>query len=316
MSTFNFLVFLNAYGDANSSNAPSLNNFRWDREVKGLAVNNPNGRSFSLAPGETKTLFSGLRTLLQDGTTQYSLTLKFLTTNTYVLTNVAGTAPNFRTPRAPGADATTQITATINGPLVTFASTGGTPLNLIVGGVVAGDYVRLGNLFNQVNQGEQKILARTATSFTVENEIGTAEGPITLGAGFASQLQIYSALGVQVGDTLVISGGFSPVTQDSYKVTGVGANFLEFFSADVLPLEGPITTQDIAVYDSAKQFVYLESDQHVSLNINGAAAGEIKPFVSLSSTQPGIFMRTSTQYSMSVTNNSSDSASLFLATVE
>jgi hypothetical protein len=316
MAIFNFLVFLNAYEDANSSNQPSLSNFRWDREVNGLAVNNAQSLAFLLAPGETKTLFNGSRTLGQDGSTQYSISLKPLSTNTYVLTNVGGTAPDFRTPRAPGADATTQITATINGPLVTFASTGGTALNLISGGAVVGDYVRLGDLFNQSNQGEQKIIALTATSFTVANELGVAEGPITLGAGFASQLQIYSAAGVQVGDTLVISGGFSSVTQGAYKISAVGAEFLEFFSADILPAEGPITTQAIAAYSAAKKFVYLESDGHISLSINGSAAGEIEPLISLSSTQPGIFVRTSTQYSMSVTNIGTDTAALFLATVE
>lgn len=316
MSNFNFLIFLNSYSDANSSNAPSLSNFKWARETNGLSVNNPQSLAFSLAPGETRSLFSGLRILTQNGSTQYSLTLKALTTNTYILSHSGGTAPDFRTPRSPGADATTQITATMNGPLVTFASTGGTPLALIAGGVVVGDYVRLGNLFNQANQGEKKIIALTATSFTVENELGAAEGPITLGAGFASQLQIYSALGVQVGDTLVISGGFSVVTQGSYKISAVGAEFIEFFSADALPTEGPITTQAVAVYYAAKKLVYLEADQLCSMSLNGVAGNEIKPFVINNGTIPGVFMRTSTIYSMSVTNNSTDPANLFLASVE
>lgn len=316
MPNLNFLVFLNAYSDANSSNAPSLSNFKWNREVNGLSVNNPQSLEFSLAPGETKSLFSGIRTLAQDGSTQYSIALKALTSNTYVLSNTGGTAPNFRTPRAPGADSTTQITVTLNGPLVTFASTGGSPLSLISGGVVVGDYVRLGNLFNVANQGERKILSLTATSFTVENELGIAEGPITLGAGFAAQLQIYSALGVQVGDTLNITGGFSLVTQGSYKITAVGAEFVEFFSADALPAEGPITTQSIAAYFAAKQLVYLEADQHCAISLNGVSGNEIKPFVVNNSTIPGVFMRTSTIYSMSVTNNGTDPASLFLASVE
>lgn len=316
MPTLNFLVFLNAYSDSNPSNAPSLSNFKWNREVDGLPVSNPASLPVSLAPGETKTLFNGSRTLAQDGTTQYSLALKALTSNTYVLSNVAGTAPNFRTPRSPGADATTQITVVQNGPLITFSSTGGTPLNLIVGGVVVGDYVRLGNLFNQANQDESKIIARTATSFTVENELGVAEGPITLGSGFAAQLQIYSALGVQVGDTIIISGGFSLVSQASYKITAVGAEFVEFFSADTLPTEGPILTQAIAIYSSAKQFVYLEADQRCGITLNGVSGNEVQPFIINNKIIPGVFMRTSTIYSMSVTNNSTDPAELWMASAE
>jgi hypothetical protein len=316
MPNLNFLVFLNAYSDANSSNNPSLNNFKWDREIRGLPVNNPQSFPFTLAPGETKTLFNGSRALAQDGSTQYSIALKALTSNTYILSNSGGTAPNFRTPRVPGADATTQITVTLNGPIAIFTSTGGTALSLISGGVVVGDYVRIGNLFNPANQGEFKILSLSATSFTVENELAAAEGPITLGSGFASQLQIYSALGVQVGDTLIISGGFSAVTQGSYKVTSVGAEFLEFYSTDVLPQEGPITTESIAIYSEAKQLVYMESDQNCSMNINGSAAGEIQPIVINNSVQPGVFMRTSVMYSMTVTNNSTDPANLFLASAE
>lgn len=316
MSKLNFLVFLNSYSDPSSSNNPSLSNFKWDREINGLAVSNPQSLAFSLAPGESRVLFNGTRTLAQDGTTQYTLSLKPLTSNTYILTAVAGTLPNFRAPRAPGADATTQITVTQNGPLVTFASTSGTPLNLISGGVIVGDYVRLGNLFNQANQGEMQIIALTATSFTVANELGAAEGPITLGAGYASQLRIYSALGVQINDTLSIFGGFSPVSQDAYKVTSVAANFLEFYSTAVLPTEGPITTQSIAAYINAKQLVYLESDQDCSMLINGVAAGDIQPIIINNSVFPGVFMRTSIMYSMSVTNNSTSPANLFLASAE
>lgn len=316
MPNLNLLVFLNSYSDPNSSNNPSLSNFKWDREINGLSVENPQSLAFSLAPGETRVLFNGSRTLAQDGTTLYSIALKPLTSNTYILSNTGGTAPDFRTPRAPGADATTQISVVLNGPLATFSSTGGTPLALLSGGVVVGDYVRIGNLFNPANQGEWKIIAVTATSFTVENELAAAEGPITLGSGFAAQLQIYSAAGVQIGDTLNITGGFSPVTQGSYKITSVGAEFLEFYSTDVLPAEGPIMTQAIAAYIDAKQLVYLESDQHCSMILNGVGGGEIQPFVINNSTQPGIFMRTSTIYSMSVTNNSTSPANLFLASVE
>lgn len=316
MAKLNFLVFLNSYSDPQSSNNPSLSNFKWDRESNGLSASNPQSLAFSLAPGESRVLFNGTRTLAQDNTTQYSLALKPLTSNTYVLSAVGGALPNFRAPRAPGADATTQITVTQNGPLFTFASTSGTPLNLISGGVVVGDYVRLGNLFNQANQGEQKIISLTATSFTVSNELGNAEGPITLGAGYASQLQIYSAAGVQIGDTIILSGGFSPVSQGSYKVTSVAANYLEFYSTDILPAEGPITTQAIAIYLAAKKLVYLEADKHVSMILNGVSGNEIEPFIEGQNVQPGIFMRSSTVYSLSVVNNSSDVASLFLASVE
>ena len=315
MSNFTFLLFLNKYEDSSPTNNPSQSNFKWTREINSLPVADGISQKFTLAPGETKTLFSGTRTLGQDGTTEYDISLKPLTSNTYILTNSAGTAPDFRTPRTTGADATTQITVTVNGPVVTFASTGGTALDLISGGVVVGDYVRIGTDFNAGNQGEWKVIAVSATSFAVQNELGFAEGPITMGADFADQIQIYSAAGVQVGDTLIINGGFSLVTQGSYKITSVAAEYLEFYSTNVLPQESGILTQ-VAIYSNAKQLVYLESDKKVSMILNGQAGNEVEPFIVGNSVQKGMFLRKSTIYSMTVTNDSTDVADLFFAAIE
>lgn len=397
MSKLSVLVSLNAYSDVHPSNAPSLNNFKYTRDINCIFVNNPDSLAFTLAPGETRPIFNGTRALAQDGTTQYNLTLKAGTTNTYVLSWAAGTKPNFRIPRVPGADATTAINISLNGPLATLSSApsiaasftgqvagmtsdvtlmaitagstgnsislsfdgaltiadvisnwntanpsntltltagigtqvpdnattialaGGitrTPLNLISGGVVAGDKVRLGSVFNLSNQGEQTILSVSATSFTVANETIVPEGPIVLGSGFADQLQIYSAAGVQVNDTLDITGGFSPVTLDFYKVTSVSANSLEFFSSEVLPVEGPILTQGIVLYSMAKTLIYLESDQECSASLNGSNISMIKPFVINSSVKRGFLMNSSVIYSLTITNLSSDTAKLFLASVE
>ena len=98
MSKLNFLVFLQTYSDSSASNSPSLSNFRWSRNVDGLSVNNPISQAFVLAPGESRTLFDGTRTLSHDGTTQYSLTLKPLSLHTFC---VSGSLPNFELPGRP-----------------------------------------------------------------------------------------------------------------------------------------------------------------------------------------------------------------------
>lgn len=316
MSVLNLLVYLSASSDSQGSNAPSLGNFKWTRDASNLSVSNPSSIGFSLAPGETKSLFDGQRTLAQDGTTQYDIALKPANSSIYVLSHSGGTPPEFRAPRTSGADATTEVSVTINGPVVTFASTAGTAFALIVGGVTVGDYVRIGDLFNAGNQGEWQVIARTATSFSVVNDLAVAESGVALGAGFADQVRIYSAAGVQAGDTLLIDSGFSLVTQGSYIVTSVADNFLEFSSTEVLPEEGPITTQ-VAVYSSAKRLVYLESDQHVSMILNGVGGSEIEPLAdNCGCVKPGVFLQTSLVYSMSVTNDSLSTANLFFAAVE
>jgi hypothetical protein len=314
----------------------------------------------------------------------------------YTLSAVAGTLPNFRTPRTTGAGATTQLIATVNGPLVTFSGasigitaatfigtisgmatsvtitanvlgtggnaivitpdgtsnvtqliatwntanpsntvtlssgdgtqipTGGsftfsggtnsTALNL--SGVIAGDNVVIGSNFNVSNQGQFIILASTSTSFTIANPIGVNEGPIALGSGFAAQLQIFSADNVQVGDFIKISGGFSAVTLGTYEITQVSANSLTFSSVNLLPTEGPVTTEAIAIYSDAKSLVYVECDQPCSLIINGVVTDAIEPFICPCEKSPGIFLRKSTIYSMSVLNPGIIPANLFFASCE
>lgn len=320
MSKFSFSVYLNAYSDPNASNNPAQNNFKWSRDVSGLIVNNPVDLAASVAPGETRDLFLGSRTLAQDNTTQYSIALKPLSTNTYVLSWEGGAAPNFRAPRAIGADATTELTAQTNGPIVTFSSTAGTLLDMSTSQV--GDQVTIGSQFNTLNQGSFKIIAKTADSFTIENPSAVNE-VVTLGASFA-ELEVCSAAGVQINDTLKITGGFSLVTQGSYKVTAVRANDLEFYFSDLLPQEGPITTDAIAIYSNAKNLVYIEASSPLDVIVNGVNVGKIEPFFINSQNSPslpgqlvpGVFMLRSTIYSLSVTNNGTDSSNIFFAAVE
>jgi len=316
MPRLNMLIALNSYNDPGSTNNASHNGIKWTRSLDCLpAMDAGQTQPFTLAPGESRILFNTVRTIDQDNTTQYSTTLSLTNPNTYILTAVGGTLPNFRTPRVTGADATTQVTVTLNGPVTTFTSTGGTPFSLISGGVVVGDLVRIYAPFNTLNQGEWKIISLTATSFSVANAIGVAEGPYTLGVDFATEIQIYSAAGVQVNDTLVISSGFSPVDFGSYIITGVAANWLQFYTTATLPQESAITTE-VQIYESAKRFIYMETDQDVTVTINGSQSANVEPWEIQTTTFPGQYMQKATIYSLSVTNTSTNAANLLLCSIE
>lgn len=313
MAKLNMNIYLNCYEDEASSNNPSLNNFRWFRQLSGLAADRPVSLSFTLAPGESRTLFDGTRSLLQDNTTQYQLLLK--SGNTYVLKHVGGTAPQFRTARMIGSDATTQVTVNSNNGVLTFASTGGTLFSLIAGGVIVGDEVFLGSQFAAGNRGRFKVIATTATSFTVENSSGVAEGPVTLGADFADQIRVYSTSGVQVGDTLRIFGGFSAASQSAYDVTAVQDDLVEFFSAKALPLE-VIVTDQVAAYSAAKVVVYLETSKPLDVQTNGSESNKLSPIIRETSIVPGQLLRSDIIWSMSVENNGIEPANVFFASVE
>lgn len=313
MSKFNLLVHVQAYEDSTPSNNPSRNYVKWLRELQGISGDKPQSLEFSLAPGESSNLFSGTRSLSHDGTTQYSIALKSGTSNTYILSSPAGQAPNFRAPRTTGANNTTQITVTQNGSALSFEATGGTLPNFAGGGVVVGDTVYIQGGFASNNKGYFTVLSVTATKFVVKNESGQAEGPITLTA--ASDIQIFSASGVQAGDKLMISGGFSPVSRSTYEVTQVRANELEFYSSETLPAE-TVTTTSINIYYASRQFVYLEASDKLDLTINGIPAGKVEPFIEASGKKPGVFMIKSTMWSMSVQNNGLQSVVVYVTSIE
>lgn len=312
----NILVYLNSYKDSNSpTNNPLQNVFKYTREVNGLAVSKATSNDLTLAPYESKTIFNGTRTLGQNNTTQYALAQVGASVNSYSLTWTGGLAPVFRTLRTTGADATTTVTITRSGYVSTFTSSGGTPFSLISGGVVVGDQVVIGSNFNLSNQGVFTVISVTATSFSIENQNGVAEGPITLGAGFVNQVRIFSSGPVQVGDTVNIFGGFSPASRGAYQITQVQDNLIKFYSSMPLPAE-TVITDNIVIYSSAKKFLYLETDQLVSVAINGVTESNLQPFNDPTYAGAGMLLKSSLVWSLAITNLSPNTANLYSATVE
>ena len=319
MSLLNLLVHLNAYEDSNSTNNPSMNHFKWQKDLQGITISEPTSKQVTLQVGESLSLFAGSVSISADNTTSYDLSLKSGTTNNYKISHSGGTAPLFKTPRSEGHDATTEVTITKNGSVLKYESTGGTLFSLIAGGVVVGDEVRISSEFNVNNQGKFKILSLDAVSFTVENSIGAAEGPVTLGADFANQINIYSSAGVQVGDKVDVKSGFSSVSHGTYEITDVSHDYFEFYSLKSLPEEaGILNDPDVMlIYRDAKQFLYIESDKELDVKINGSAiTNEVLPLKCGTILKPGVFMSSSSIKSAEIINKSRDAAKVFFVTAE
>jgi hypothetical protein len=314
----NLLVHLNVYADATDTNNPSMNYVKWTQDAQGIDITEPESKGIKLQAGQSIDLFSGTVTTSADGTTTYDIALKAGTTNTYKLSHSGGTNPVFRTARVEGSDATTEVTVTKNAKLLTFTSTGGTVFDLVTGSVAIGDEVRLGDTFNASNRGKFKILAFTATSFTIENEIGIAEGPITLGASFATEVNIFSADGVQIGDKIDIVDGFSSVTHGTYEITDVSHDYIEIYSVDSLPSEAGISNSPAAflIYRDAKQFIYIESDKKLEISLDGSVTTQIESFQVGTAQKPGVFMIKASIKSATLENKSSDTATIFYMTAE
>jgi hypothetical protein len=312
----NLSFYLNAFKDNLSTTLPTLSAFKWNRQYNSLAVKDPQSSSITLQPGQETELFSGVRAISNDITTRYEIT-RNPDGISYVIKHSSGTAPAFRTLRSIGGDNTTIVNVTKEGNLLTFTSASGTLWSLLVGGVVVGDQVKISSTtFDAQNSGIFTVINATATSFTVENATGVAQSSIALtGNSDSSELGIYSANGVQIGDNVSISKGFSAITNGTYEILGVTWDSITISSSSTLPEE--ITTSDsrLDIYFSSKSLIYLEVDQNCDLTIN-STLNKVKPIFSNNKMNPGFFVNTSDMYFASIKNTSIYPATVFVATVE
>jgi hypothetical protein len=312
MAHMNILHHINLYNDLNATNQPVQSIGKWTTDIQGISVNEPEAKLLKLGSGESLDLFSSSVVLSDNNTTEYSLSLKVGTMNTYRIEHTAGTAPNFRTARVTGADNTTVVTAMKNGPILVLTSTSGSLFNLIVNGVQVGDEVRLGDEFNPANRGKFKILARTATSISIENQAGVDEN---VSISDADQVKIQSSSGVQVGNKLIISQGFSEASFGTFEITDVDSSYIEIYSGKSLPSESDILVQ-LDIFNNSKKVVYLESDKEVEVFVNGYSAGLVEPLACGTKPKKGMFLKTGATYSLSVTSKSIDQANILVISAE
>jgi hypothetical protein len=307
---------LNSYADAQSTNNPARNYLRWTREVNNInASDDPESRGVYLQPGETKTLHSGLYTLGQDGTTHYSLSTTPGVASNYTLLSTSGTSPAFRTIRPlTSLDNTSSVTIAQNAEVSVLMVSAGPSQSF--SGIQAGDQIRLGPAFNTLNQGVFTVVAAGPTSVTYLNITGLSE-TVALGTTLSANLRAYSAAGVQLGDSLVIAGGFLSPSWGTYEITDVTDNSIAFSCAANLPIESNIQTNQIFAYTAAKSLIYVESNKKVSLAINASGQANIEPFVdSAGAVTPGILLNKATIYSLTITNTDVDTATVYFASVE
>lgn len=310
MSKLNILVSLNSYADNATTNAPSLNHFKWTREMGGLNADNPQSLEYSLAPSETKVIFNGQRVLSQDNTTEYNLFLKAGTPNTYVIKHAGGTTPGFRVKRAIVFGNDTEVAVTISGTVATVSYVSGTAVDF--SSAQPGDEVILGDSFALGNRIKAIILAKTASSISFENVGAVAENVVLASV---DDLIVQSASGVQKGDKLLIDEGFSAASFNTYEVTGVYSDALEFYSSRPLAAENTVLSE-VTVYSSAKRFVYIESIEKANITINNTDSCKIEPIVSAAGKNPGILMLTQNIHSLSVYNPGLQQIVIYIASAE
>lgn len=265
------------YGDTDANSNPQRRFVDWTRHISGFSVENPSVREYVAAPGELLNIFSGTRPTSIDGTTQFNLTLNPLYSGVYRLShNGTGTAPAFRTLRSNTVNGN-QIQLTVNNnstmkmesmtPTSFTATVGDT---LFIPGVTTGDSA---SPFNLNNEGFWTVISVVGPVLTLVRPVGVSFVGVseTVTPVTATAWYIFSASGVQINDSLEISGGFSSVTQKTFVIQTVTHQWVEFTSTEALPLESNVvpTASGLTFYTDAKRFLYVESDQDTVVRVNG-----------------------------------------------
>jgi hypothetical protein len=324
LSNLNIQLNVIAYNDSQPNNNPAIKVFDFLFRNLGILVEKPIAQSIIVPPMATVPVFNGVRTTAIDSTTQFTVTQpNLISPNTYQFTATGGTPPLFRTPRAIGIDNTTVWVSSVNGPIQTLTYSAGTAPSL--GSVQVGDIltILMGSGFSAPNWGTFTIVSVTSNSISYVNLNAIAETVTILDP---TLFLVYSngAAGnqIQIGDSVIISGGFSPADFGTYQIIAVTPTWFQINvgSPNGIPLESGIMpgTSGLTFYSSAQSFVLVAAQDRCAVQMNGDSSNSvlIEPVEANNPEKPGLLLKQGTVYSLSIQNLSINPLSVIVSSAE
>lgn len=277
MSALTFLLQVLGYDDVPPTNNPMSRGIDYSISQANIPVDNPATLSFDVDPGTSFVAVDGTRATSIDNTTGFNLTLNAADPTKYRLQWNGGTAPAFRVDRGVVLTGITLNIAMNPNLTLTVVASVATPFTSVVSGdvvfipgVATGDSA---GPFNALNVGFWNVLSATNTTLTLARAPGEvfSGSSDTVTAPTSTQFQVFGSAGVQVGDTVDLSSGFAPSALNSYDITAVTAQWVEFMSTAPLGNQTAIvpTTSGIAFYTMRKRYVGVRADQSIAVRYNG-----------------------------------------------
>lgn len=309
---------IQAYGDRSINSNPRVKFFDIVRDISGIPVQDPKSEGHQIAPGATALIYDGTRATTIGLSTAFDVSLSTLDPSRYRFTWSAGSNPSLRVDRS----------LALNGRTLTFTVNANASVDVVVSGagsndftgVVAGDTVFVphtttgdtANVLSVLNAGFWQVLAVISPThlslarFPGEDFEATGESQV-LAAD--AQFQAFSTSGVQVGDRVDISAGFSTTTRKTFEVVNVTAKFFEVISTTPLPPEVAITpgASGMVFYTDSKSFLYIEADQECAVRVNGSTDNtqRLSPVEAANPDKPGVYMKRGPSWSLSIINRAS-----------
>lgn len=315
-----------AFSDSTVSNNPLRKQFDSSRSQT-IPVSSPGSKLVEGLPADAVYLFFD-GTVASDTAADTGWTVSLgIDENRYRFSHAAGTAPSLRSSRALTLfGSALQIDVNVDSTVTMSIGGGGT-----WGSVVAGDTVFIpgpvtGDLstpFSVLNQGFWTVLAvLSSTSIQCSrpsgNDFSASIETQTLTDN--AQVQAWSAAGVQPGDSVDISAGFSTTTRRTMVIDRVTPTWFEVFSTVAIPLEIAKVpgVNGLIFYSNAKRYVRIEADQEIGVRPNGISTDllRIVPVQAGDSESVGWFEIWGPIWSLAVHNKSSQPANIQVYSAE
>jgi len=317
----NFLI----HSDGAETNDPQLRDIDYARKLLNIQTGNPLTRRFTIPPQSIVKVMQTARTLTQDLTTGYTVTLK--AGSTYRYAHSAGTSPGLRTQRTIAYDALTEFDVTKVGDVVRYMWNGtGADPNFALNGVVVGDvfHIEAGGNFNPLNEGSFTVVTVVDDYVEVLNANGVPENAIAAGPNISSAIPIdyFSAAGVQVADQVKITdSAFNIENRGIFTVTAVTSTYFEISNGNPGIPEGPVVlanTGGIVFYPEIFMWTYIEADQKVSVRLNGDTSDnvEMEPVIAGDQQQVAVFLHRGGVFQLELANNGINSADVKIVLAE
>jgi hypothetical protein len=316
------------YDDSVLTNNPSKQFGNWKRSSYNIEVEKPSGPQELYVPnGSSVVAFSGTRAITTNASTDFNLQLNPVKTSTYRLTwNGNGTFSGFRTKRSIDFNGVT-VTLTVNNNATMLFSSSVNISTAQVGDVVFIPATSTGDAaspFSESNVGYWVITTKnSSTSFSATRLPGETFNGVSeaVAVTASTQVVIFSNSPVEVGDSISISSGFSPVTLGYYTVSALSWNWIEFVSTNPLPLESAIVTglTGLTIFSNAKRWVRIEADSNVVLRFNNSTENtlELIPRTTLSDAPVAWFDSWGLFWKLEIVNNNpTKGCTIILSSVE
>jgi hypothetical protein len=317
-----------AYADTTISSNPSKRYVDWSRNTT-VAVKNPKQESFLMAPGASLTVFDGTVTTSLGNATEFNLTISTLSSDRYRF-KWSGVGPNpaFRTDRAltPNGHTFTWV-VNINQTVSLTSSTAGEFSAVAVGDTLFVPGVSTGDTagpFNTLNEGFWTVIGKDGTSTVLQlsrpDDVDFSAFSQVIVSTANTNLAAYTAAGVQVGNSVNISNGFSVPVLKTYVIDRVTPTWFEVISTAALPIAqtGVPTTTGMVFYNQAKVYLKIEADQQSVVRVNGDSTDNnwISPWSPADPTLVAEFSKTGPTWSLVVVNKTTSSLNLFVISAE